>query len=200
MSDTEIVQTVLAGNREAFRIIADKYQGVVFRTCMGFVHNKEDAEDITQDVLVNVYQSLPSFRGNAEFSTWVYRIAINASLNFMRKKSRQVIVTRIENLFHFGKTRAIPHFESNMYNPEQILTNRERSEQIHKAMGSLPENQRIAFTLSKYDDLPQRDISKIMDMSEGAVEALLYRAKANLQNKLAGMYKKRRSTTGKNKE
>lgn len=194
MTDTEIVQLVIAGNREAFRTLAEKYQGMVFRTCMGFVHDKEDAEDITQDVLVSVYQSLEKFKGQSSFSTWVYRIAINASLNFVRKKSRLSIFQRFETLFGFEKTNEIQQIESGSFNPEQILTNKERSDSIHRALDSLPENQRIAFTLSKYDELPQRDIAQILNITEGAVEALLQRAKANLQKKLAGFYNKKNNT------
>jgi RNA polymerase sigma-70 factor, ECF subfamily len=198
MTDSEIVKTILAGNHDAFRTLAEKYQGPVFRTCIGFVHNKEDAEDITQEVLVKIYQSLSSFKGESAFSTWVYRIAVNASLNFLRKKSRQQIFTRIENFLGFDKNEPSIHFESRMHNPEQILTNRERSAQIQHALHSLPENQRIAFTLSKYDDLPQREIAEIMFLSEGAVEALMHRAKANLQKKLAGLHKKSFVRAGKN--
>jgi RNA polymerase sigma-70 factor, ECF subfamily len=190
MSDNEIVQLVLAGDRKAFRTIAEKYQGMVFRTCIGFVHNKEDAEDITQDVLVNVYQALGSFKSQSAFSTWVYRISINASLNFIRNKSKRSIFQRIETVFGFDKPKELKHLTSDADNPEQILINKEHSERLNKALDSLTENQRIAFTLSKYDDLPQREIAQIMNITEGAVEALLQRAKANLQKELYIFYKK----------
>lgn len=194
MSDIEIVQLVLAGNRDAFRTLAEKYQGLIFRTCMGFVHNQEDVEDITQDVLVNIYQSLSRFKGQSAFSTWVYRIAINASLNFVRKKSKHSIFQRFETLFGFEKSNETAKLESNTDNPEQILTNRERTERINNALASLPENQRIAFILSKYDDMPQREMARVMNLTEGAVEALLQRAKANLQKKLADFYIKKTNT------
>ncbi|MFZ4705342.1 MAG: RNA polymerase sigma factor [Bacteroidales bacterium] len=194
MTDTEIVQLVIAGNRDAFRPLAEKYKGMVFRTSMGFVHNKEDAEDITQDVLVSVYQSLGKFKGQSSFSTWVYRIALNASLNFVRKKSRHSILQRFETLLGFEKKNEIQQIESGYFNPEQILTNKERRASIHRALDLLPENQCIAFTLSKYDDLPQREIAQIMNLTEGAVEALLQRAKANLQKKLSDFYNKKTNT------
>jgi RNA polymerase sigma-70 factor, ECF subfamily len=194
MTDSEIVQLVIAGNRDAFRTLAEKYQGMVFRTCMGFVHDKEDAEDITQDVFVSVYQSLGKFKGQSALSTWIYRVAINASLNFVRKKSRQSILQRFETLFGFEKTNELQQIESGTFNPEQILTNKERKASITRALDLLPENQRIAFTLSKYDDLPQKEIAQIMNITEGAVEALLQRAKANLQKKLSGLYYKKTNT------
>lgn len=194
MSDIETVQLVLAGNRDAFRTLAEKYQGMIFRTCMGFVHNQEDAEDITQEVLINIYQSLGKFKSQSAFSTWVYRIAINASLNFVRKKSKYSIFQHFESLFGLEKSSETARLESDTDNPEQILANRERSKRINNALASLPENQRIAFILSKYDDLPQREIAQVMNLTEGAVEALLQRAKVNLQKKLADFNIKKTNT------
>ena len=77
MSDNEIVQLVLAGNRDAFRAIAEKYQGMVFRTCIGFVHNKEDAEDITQETFIQVCRHVDQFREDSQLYTWIYTIAKN---------------------------------------------------------------------------------------------------------------------------
>ena len=185
MTESELIQHILNGNRDAFRSIVEKYEGIIFRTCMGFVHNKEDAEDITQEVLVNVYQSLSSFKGQSAFSTWVYRIATNASLNFIRNKSKRNIFQRIESIFGFEKTQDIPQLKSEADNPEQLMINKERSERLFNILNTLPEKQRIAFTLSKYDDLSQHEIALIMDITEGAVESLLQRAKANLQKKLS---------------
>jgi RNA polymerase sigma-70 factor, ECF subfamily len=74
MTDAEIIKLILKGDKEKFAILVGQNQQLVFRTCMGFLHNKDDAEDLTQDVFIQAYQSLPRFRGNAAFSTWLYRI------------------------------------------------------------------------------------------------------------------------------
>jgi len=97
MSDIEIIELILQGDREKFRILVDQYQQMVFRTCMGFLHHKEDAEDLTQEVFIRAYQSLSRFKGDSAFSTWLYRIAVNASLNKVRKSSKNLICNILIN-------------------------------------------------------------------------------------------------------
>lgn len=190
MTEQEIIQSILNGNTENFRLIAEAYQSKVFRVCMGFVHQKEEAEDLTQDILISIYKNLNSYKGNSKFSTWIYRIAVNASLRHLERKKRRGFFERIEQLFTGEKSLHEINIHSHNDTPESILTSKERSEMVHRAIDSLSENQRIAFTLSKFDDLPQQQIASIMNITEGAVEALLQRAKANLQKKLITLHKK----------
>ena len=190
MTEQEIIQSILNGNTENFRLIAEAYQSKIFRVCMGFVHQKEEAEDLTQDILVSIYQNLNSYKGNSKFSTWMYRIAVNASLRHLERKKRRGFFERIEQLLTGEKSSHEINIHSHTETPESILTSKERSEMVHRAIDSLSENQRIAFTLSKFDDLPQQQIASIMNSTEGAVEALLQRAKANLQKKLITLHKK----------
>ena len=191
MTELEIIQTILNGNTENFRLIAEAYQSKIFRVCMGFVHQKEEAEDLTQDILVSIFQNLNSYKGNSKFSTWIYRIAVNASLRHLERKKRRGFFESIEQLFTGEKSLLEINIHSHNDTPESILTSKERSEMVHRAIDSLSENQRIAFTLSKFDDLPQQQIASIMNSTEGAVEALLQRAKANLQKKLITLHKKK---------
>jgi len=190
LTEQEIIQSILNGNTENFRLIAEAYQSKIFRVCMGFVHQKEEAEDLTQDILVSIYQNLNSYKGNSKFSTWMYRIAVNASLRHLERKKRRGFFERIEQLLTGEKSSHEINIHSHTETPESILTSKERSEMVHRAIDSLSENQRIAFTLSKFDDLPQQQIASIMNSTEGAVEALLQRAKANLQKKLITLHKK----------
>jgi len=190
MTDQEIIQSILNGKTENFRLVAEAYQSKIFRVCMGFVHQKEEAEDLTQDILVSIYQNLNSYKGNSKFSTWMYRIAVNASLRHLERKKRRGFFERIEQLFTGEKSSHEINLHSHNENPETILTSKERSEIVHRAIDTLSENQRIAFTLSKFDDMPQQQIASIMNSTEGAVEALLQRAKANLQKKLITLHKK----------
>jgi len=161
---------------------------MIFRTCLGFVHNREDADDLTQDVFIRAYQSLKGFKGNASFSTWIYRVAVNASLNKVRKSPGNMLLQRIENFYKPGTEFHLPGDDSE--NPETVLIRDEHRKWVQQAVDSLPENQRIAIVLSKYDDLSQKEISGIMNISEGAVEALIQRAKANLRKKLSSSQKK----------
>jgi len=191
MTDSEIIKLILQGEKEKFRLLVEEYQQMIFQTCMGFVHNKDDADDLTQEVFIQAYQSLSHFKGDAAFSTWLYRIAINASLNKTRESPLKMIFHKFENHRDDKKEKdhpagLIPDEED----PEKILIKNEDIEWVRKALDSLPENQRKAIVLSKYDDLSQKEIAEILNTTEGAVEALLVRAKKNLRDKLSVSRKK----------
>ena len=187
MSDIEIIELILQGDREKFRILVDQYQQMVFRTCMGFLHHKEDAEDLTQEVFIRAYQSLSRFKGDSAFSTWLYQIAVNASLNRIRQSPLKRILQRFDN--PPGENKEISFSISDKDDPENILIRQEHVEWVQNALDSLPENQRTAIVLSKYDDLSQKEIAGVMNTTEGAVEALLQRAKKNLRKKLSAKRK-----------
>ena len=162
-----------------FNAVISEYQTMVFRTAMGFVHAKEDAEDVTQDVFLRAYRSWNTFRGEAEISTWLYRITVNLSLNYIQQQKRRNFFQIASDTYHNFLDR-----KSEEKNPHQLLEESELKKTIQKAIDALPEKQRTAFVLSKYEDMPQREIAAVMKITEGAVEQLLQRAKTNLQNKL----------------
>ena len=191
MNENELIKLILQGERDKFRIFVEKYQQLVFRTCMGFVHNKEDADDLTQEVFLQAYQSLPDFKMKSAFSTWLYRIAVNASLNRVRKSSGTSFLQRLESLFGSENKTDWQLTAVDTDDPENIIIRKEHSQWLQKALDSLPENQRTAIVLSKYDDLSQKEIAEIMNTTEGAVEALLQRAKKNLREKLSGSVQKK---------
>ena len=190
MTDSEIIIVVLHGNRNSFGILVEKYQSLVFRTCMGFLHDKDDCDDLTQDIFIQAYQSLKGFKGESAFSTWIYRIAVNASLNRVRRNSGNPILNQLDSVFGSGREKEFQLPVSDTENPESILIRQEHSKWIQDALNGLPENQQTAIVLSKYDDLSQKEIAEIMQTTEGAVEALLQRAKANLRLKLSPAFKK----------
>jgi len=197
MTDSEIIRLILQGDQDKFRVLVERYQSMVFRTCMGFLHNKDDADDLTQDIFIKSYQSLRGFKEEAAFSTWIYRIAVNASLNKKRKDARNPILQRFDVLFGAVKDNEFSFSISDAENPESILIRQEHSEWVQKALDRLPDNQKTAIVLSKYDDLSQKEIAEIMNTTEGAVEALIQRAKSNLREKLSSLQKKKRITVGK---
>lgn len=176
MSDEQLIHEIISGDTTAFKTLMEKYQSQVFRTVMGFVHFKEDAEDITQEIFVKIYQSLTFFKGESEFSTWLYRIAVNMSINFVNRNRKSRLLQSIEDIFHK---------QSGEKTPLEEMEKSERDQHIRKAIDSLPEMQRTAFILSKYEELPQKEIARIMNKTEGAIEQLLQRAKTSLQKKLS---------------
>ena len=175
MSDEQLIKEITSGNQAAFRSLMEKYQLQVFRTVMGFLHTKEDAEEVTQDIFLKVYQSLSSFQHDAEFSTWLYRITVNTSLNALRSNRKNRLLQSLEAIFSLRSADKTPLEE---------LESAERDRRIRRAIDSLPEKQRMAFILSRYEELPQKKIAVVMNRSEGAVEQLLQRARENLQKKL----------------
>lgn len=175
MHEAELIHSILDGNQQDYAILIKRYQVNVFRTVMGFVHNKEDSEEITQDVFVKAYQSLSSFSGKAAFSTWLYRIAVNISLNYLRKKKRRRFWIGLSDFLQVA---------SKDKSAETVITERSDSAVIQLALDALPEKQRLAFVFTKYEELPQKQVAEIMQISEGAVEQLILRAKMNLQKKL----------------
>ncbi|WP_069658422.1 RNA polymerase sigma factor [Arcticibacter eurypsychrophilus] len=188
MSDLDLIKRIKKGDVSCYGELVNKYQQMIFRVCIGFVHQKDDADDLSQDVFIKVFLALPKFNEKAGFSTWLYRIAINACLNFKRKACKDVF------LVHYGELEEISLQTDRLFNEqdtgaEQLLIEKENADYVHQAIRGLPEKQRIAFVLCKYEELSQKEIAEIMKLSIGAVEQLLQRAKGNLQKQLLVYYK-----------
>ncbi|PKO95646.1 MAG: RNA polymerase sigma factor [Bacteroidetes bacterium HGW-Bacteroidetes-7] len=177
--DSIILEEIKGGNKEAFRELAERYSTPLFRLSMGYLHSKEDAEDMVQEIFVKLYHSLDSFKGDSKFSTWLYRIAVNTCLNeIARRKRRDIFTTFGDNM-----TKIFNH-SGDSKNPEEQTISEENKKRVRKAIESLPEKQQTAFVLQKYKELSQKEIAEIMQISEGAVEQHLVRAKSSLQKKL----------------
>ena len=175
MDEFMLIQNILDGSQPDFERLIKIYQPNVFRTAMGLLHNKEDAEEITQDVFLKVYDSLSSFNHRATLSTWIYRVTINTSLNFLKKKKANRVLFGLSSLLGLA---------SKEKQSEKLVTDKEEKDAIRKAMQELPEKQRLAFVLTKYEELPQKQVAEIMQISEGAVEQLVIRARKNLRKSL----------------
>jgi RNA polymerase sigma-70 factor (ECF subfamily) len=186
MSEAEIIKELQQGNEQVFRQMVEKYQQLVVNTCFGMVHNTEDAEDIAQEVFIEVFRSIHKFRADSKLSTWLYRISINRSLNFIRDNKRN---KRLQSLDDSVKRENMVNKNSD--HPGYILENTQRATLLHEAIRSLPKNQKVAFTLSKYEELSYLEISNIMEVSLSSVESLIHRAKKSLQKKLYVCYKKK---------
>ena len=187
MEDTILLQQIIGGHPDAFKQLVEHYQYKVVNTCYGFVHNKEDAEDIAQEVFLEVYRAIANFRAEAQLSTWLYRIAVTKSLDFLRKQKRQKRLGYIRNILGLdNQVEQVPAPQS--ANPQAILENQERARILQQAVDSLAENQKIAITLHKYEGFSYQEIADIMGTSISAVESLIHRAKSSLQKKLYHYY------------
>jgi len=166
-----------------FESIVKFNQEKVRNICFRYVNNIEDADDLAQDVFIQVFESLSHFREEAKISTWVYRIAINKSLDFIRNNNRKKRFAQLISLFKSGDDEEIIEIPS-FVTPDNQLEDKERKKILDLAINKLPDNQRTAIILSKYEGFSNNEIAKIMDLSLSAVEALIHRAKKNLHKDL----------------
>jgi len=180
VTETTLINKLIEKDDQAFRILIDRHQNHIYKVCMGFLHDKEEAEDITQDVFLEVFKSIQIFKQNSSLSTWLYRIAVNKSLNHLKRQKVKQIYLNFQEIIGI---------KTNAYNNSQnILEQKEQKSHLTKALDSLPENQRIAFTLAKYDELSYEEIASIMNVSLSSVESLIFRARTNLKKKLLKYY------------
>jgi RNA polymerase sigma-70 factor (ECF subfamily) len=186
MTDEELVSGIIDGNQLYFKILVDKYQSLVLNTCFHFIHNKNDAEDITQEVFIKVYQSIEKFNYQSKLSTWLYRIAVNKSLNFIRDNKKRNVFKSIENLFYKNAK-----YEQQIEEEESDEIKIQRLNLLRNSIQLLPENQKTAFILHKYEEISYKEIAVIMNTSLASVEGLINRAKINLQKNILKKIKKK---------
>jgi RNA polymerase sigma-70 factor (ECF subfamily) len=188
MTDQELIEQILSGSQSAFRQLVDKYQVLVFNTCMGFVGNRQSAEDLSQEVFIETHRSIEKFRGDAKLSTWLYRISVNKSLNYIRDHKKHNLVRSLERFF-YGEKEEVLEVEDHIFGmADAPMEQQQHARELYQAVESLSDNQRIAFTLNKFDDLSYKKIAEVMDVSLSTVESLIHRAKKNLQKKLSAYY------------
>ena len=185
----ELINQLKATSEHAFKLLVETYQEKVLNTCYHFLHNKLDAEDLAQEVFIEVFRSIDHFKEDAQLSTWIYRIAVNKSLDSIRKKKRKKRFAYVMSLTGIGEVeKELPLPAPS--NPQVDLEQKERIKILNQAIDSLPENQKVAITLSKYEGFSNKEVAEILGTSLSAVESLIHRAKINLHKKLYQFYEK----------
>jgi len=189
MQENELLSGLIQNKQEAFRHLIELYQDKIFRVCNGLLQNREDAEEIAQDVFIEVYRSIQKFKGESSLSTWLYRIAVNKSLNRIKQNKSKNWLVFVDVLFPHSEQEAVKN-RSFSVGPDKILERKESEGVVGEILNRLPENQRIAFTLHKYEDLPHKQIAEIMSVSIPSVESLIFRAKENIKKKYSDKLKR----------
>lgn len=184
------IEALREGTNQAYGRLLEEYQQKVFSTCISFVPNQEDAEDVAQEVFVEVFNSIAKFKGDSKLSTWIYRISVNKSLEFIRKKNTKKRFGFMQSLLGNDIPIDRSSYFTEFNHPGIQLENKEKSEILFAAIDKLPEAQRIVYTLNKIDDLSYQEISEITLKSIASIESLLFRAKKNLKELLYDYYKK----------
>jgi RNA polymerase sigma-70 factor (ECF subfamily) len=181
-----LIEKLKQGDEAAFKQIVETWQNMVYNTALGILQNAEDAEDVAQEVFVQVYESVKNFKAESKFSTWLYRITLSKALDHLRRKKRKKRFAYIQSLFGPNNETIIEKPDFN--HPGIKLDNKERAALLFTAINQLPENQKIAFTLHKLEGLSYQEISDVMRTSVSSVESLMHRAKNNLRKRLTGHY------------
>ena len=189
MTETEFIAQLKLQTREAYSKLIDDFQQKVYGTCLSFVPNREDAEDIAQEVFVEVFNSINKFKGESKLSTWIYRISTNKCLEFIRKKNTKKRFAFLQSISGEDYVLDKSSYFTEINHPGLVLEQKETSETLFLAINKLPEAQRLIFTLNKIEDKSYKEISEITDKSIGSIESLLFRAKKNLQTILEEFYK-----------
>lgn len=188
MNDESVfLQQLRNGDRAAFRELVALYSKRVLNTCYRFVLEKEDAEDLSQEVFIEIYQSVKTFRGTSKLSTWIYSITVSKCLDHIRKRKRQKRITSLGRVLHLEE---VAHWIAGGAMPDKNLQQKEKWKEIGEVLNTLPDNQRVAFTLSKIEGYSNPEIAEIMNTTVTAVESLIYRARKKISHDLEIILKK----------
>jgi len=188
LNEDNFISRLKAKDQSAFKELVEHFRDRVYNTALGLLQDDKDAEDISQEVFLEVYRSITDFREKSKVSTWIYRITVQKSLEYIRKQNRKKRSATLLSLF--GKENLVTAPDNSpFYHPGVQLENKERTAILFKAIKKLPVNQRMAFTLNKVEYLSYQEIAEIMKVSVSSVESLLFRAKQNLRKILTGFYK-----------
>jgi RNA polymerase sigma-70 factor, ECF subfamily len=171
--DRALVEACLGGDRSAFDVLVERHRKQIYQVCYRFTGNHEDASDLAQDVFVRAYRALGTFKAQAAFGTWLYRVAVNAGLNHVAVK-RPV----------FEAMDVREHEDTAAERPDRAVLRRERAATVRAAIARLPRKQRATMILRMYHELPHDQIAAILGSSVGAVKANFFHALANLRKLL----------------
>ena len=186
-TDEEWMLALKAGapkdREEAFDVLVGKYRTPVIHFLYRLVHRREPAEDLAQEVFLRVYRARKSYQPKAKFSTWLFRIATNVALNALRDgRMRHERESSIDA--EVGVLPLAERLPNGMATAEQALVERERAAEIRRAVEALPEKQRLAVLLHKYQEMDYAEIAEVLECSESALKSLLFRAYETLRVRL----------------
>ncbi len=181
--DFEIVSKILAGDTSLFVILEKKYKRIIVALIRKMIHNEDDVQDLTQETFIKAYNALSKFRFGYTFSSWLYKIASNSCIDFMRKKRFQTVPLYTQRPGEEEQELEIP---DNYYNPDVTVLAEERKQVLMNAIEQLPENYKMIIRLRHDEDLDYSDIALKLNIPLGTVKAHLFRARKILLEQLKG--------------
>ncbi len=178
--ELDLIERLKRGEESAFRSLVEQYQDLVYNTALGVVQNESDAEDVAQEVFIQVFRSIGTFKSEAKLSTWIYRITTTRALDLLRARKSKKRFGLLKRLWETEEESPVENI-SDFNHPGVSLERKEEAAQLMTAIAQLPENQKVAFVLHKLEGLSYLEIAEVMGNTLPAVESLMHRARLNLR-------------------
>ena len=182
--DNELMKRVGSGDKAAFRQLVQKNQRVVTGIIYRYTGNHPEVEDLAQDIFLKVYKAAPRYVPRAQFKTWLYKVVANHCFNYFRSQKRRSFITSYNESFPEEDNPPLHDAEAQTKQPDHILQQEELKTALTAALSELPDRQRMALILHRFEDLSYREIANVLGCSLSAVESLLFRAMSSLKQKL----------------
>ena len=181
-TDAEYIAGLKSNNRQLYADFVDVFASRIYNVALRILQNKEEAEEVAQDVFMKIFQSIDLFDGSCSLKTWIYRITVNKSLDVLRVRKRKTGWLVLSNFFYENNEEKIAAVD--FKNPIMQMEQKEESEIIFAAIEKLPERQKAVFVLYQFEDMSYKEISSTLEISVSAVDSLMSRAKKQLREKL----------------
>ena len=183
--DNQLMQKAGSGDRTAFKQLVQKHQRTVTGIIYRYTGNHNEVEDLAQDIFLKIYKAANSYVPRAQFKTWLYKVVANHCLNFFRSQKRKPFISSLDQSLAEEYNPHIQRTEEQQKQPELILQQQELHTALKSALSELPERQRMAIILHRFEGLSYKEIATVMGSSLSSVESLIFRAMNNLKEKLS---------------
>ncbi|MDX1777897.1 MAG: RNA polymerase sigma factor, partial [Thermodesulfobacteriota bacterium] len=183
--DNQLMQKAGSGNIAAFKELIKKHQGTVTGIIYRYTGNHNEVEDLAQDIFLKIYKAADSYVPRAQFKTWLYKVVANHCLNFFRSQKRKAFITSLDQSVSEDQNPHIQRTDAQKEQPEILLQQQELQTALKKALSELPERQRMAIILHRFEGLSYKEVADTLGSSLSAVESLIFRAMNNLKETLS---------------
>ncbi len=181
--EQDCLERARAGDPDAFAILVEKYSGRLFGACFNILGNRQDAEDCVQEAFIKAYRSMREYNGLSAFYTWIYRIAVNTSLDF-RRKTRKTRIYSLDEALETEDSQIFPQIADSEPLPDELAEAAETSRMVRQEIGQLPEFLRDILVLRDLEGLSYHELASILHLSEGTVKSRLSRARSQLMTRI----------------
>lgn len=179
MTEQELVHSAQKGDTSAFGQLVEAHQSKIYSLCYRMTGNAEDAADLTQEVFLSAWRSLSRFQEQSSFGTWVYRMATNASIDFLRREKRRQVLSMTMEEDSEERQAQVP---DERYSPHRLLEQKEARQAVADALAALSPEHRQALVLREMEGLSYQEIGQLLDLEEGTVKSRIARARLALRD------------------